>query len=88
MEASLGSIPPHPLDGHLRALGISTVVIAGCNYPNCPRATVYGASERDYRTLIAEDAIPGLNRMHLAEAARMGVLHAPSTEMLRWLTPG
>ncbi|WP_347056932.1 isochorismatase family protein [Blastococcus sp. HT6-30] len=83
-----GAFHRTPLDGHLRALGVSTVVIAGCNYPNCPRATVYGASERDYRTLIAEDAISDLNRMHLAEAARMGVLHAPSTEMLRRLTPG
>ncbi|HMA46249.1 MAG TPA: isochorismatase family cysteine hydrolase, partial [Frankiaceae bacterium] len=40
------------LDQHLRSREVSTVVIAGCNYPNCPRATVYGASERDYRVLL------------------------------------
>ncbi|SNR94431.1 cysteine hydrolase family protein [Blastococcus mobilis] len=69
-------------------LDVSTVVIAGCNYPNCPRATVYDASEHDYRTLIAADAISGLRRIHLQEAGRMGVLHASSDEILRRLSRG
>ncbi len=33
-----------PLAEHLAALDVDTVVIAGCNYPNCPRATLYDAS--------------------------------------------
>ena len=65
------------LDRHLRDLDVTTVVIVGCNYPNCPRAAVYGASERDYRVLVVEDAILGLQPHHLEEAGRMGVLHAP-----------
>jgi nicotinamidase-related amidase len=76
------------LDDHLRALEVSTVVVAGCNYPNCPRATVYGASERDYRILIATDAVSGLRRLHVQEAVRMGVLHAGSDEILRRLPRG
>ena len=58
------------LDGHLRDLGVTTVVISGCNYPNCPRATVYGASERDYRVLVVADAISGVIPQHLEEAAQ------------------
>ncbi len=66
------------LDAHLSALQVSTVVLAGCNYPNCPRAAVYGASEHDYRVLVASDAISGVLADHLEEAGRMGVVHAPS----------
>ena len=80
-----GAFHRTPLDAHLRALGVSTVVVAGCNYPNCPRAALYGASERDYRSLIARDAVSGLLPLHLAEAARMGVLHATATAILERL---
>lgn len=69
------------LDEHLRGLGVSTVVLAGCNYPNCPRAAVYGASERDYRVLLAADAISGVLPEHLEEARRMGVVHATSNQI-------
>ncbi|MGY1706235.1 cysteine hydrolase family protein [Geodermatophilus sp. SYSU D00697] len=71
-----------PLDDHLRGLGVTTVVLAGCNYPNCPRATVYGASARDYRVLIASDAVSGIRPSHLEEAALMGVVHAPSSDVV------
>ena len=37
-----------PLESHLRSLGVNTIVVVGCNFPNCPRATVYGASARDF----------------------------------------
>src|SRR3989442_358297 len=30
-------------------LGISTLVCCGCNFPNCPRTSLYEASERDFR---------------------------------------
>ena len=73
------------LDDHLRGLGVSTVVVAGCNFPNCPRATLYGASERDYRTLLAPDAVSGVLPLHLVEAGKIGVQNAPSDEILRRL---
>ncbi|SNR90790.1 cysteine hydrolase family protein [Blastococcus mobilis] len=81
-----GAFHRTPLDAHLRALDVSTVVVAGCNYANCPRATVYGASEHDYRTLIVQDAISGLCPLHLEEAARIGVLHATTTAILARMT--
>lgn len=64
---------------------MGTVVLAGCNYPNCPRADVYGASERDYPVLIASDAISGVQPLHLDESGRMGAVHAPGP--LPWPTP-
>ncbi len=74
-----------PLDEQLRAQGVSTVVIAGCNFPNCPRATAFEASERDYRTLIAADATSGIKPGHLEEMAGIGVLSAPTHQIVETL---
>jgi nicotinamidase-related amidase len=49
-----------PLEAHLRSLDVSTLVFAGCNFPNCPRTSIYEASERDFRLVVLEDAISGL----------------------------
>jgi nicotinamidase-related amidase len=80
-----GAFHRTPLDQHLRQLEVTTVVIAGCNYPNCPRAAVYGASERDYRVLVVSDAISSIEPHHLEEASRMGVVAAPSSEVTEYL---
>jgi nicotinamidase-related amidase len=60
--------------------GTAAVVpaVAGCNFPNCPRAAVIGAGERDFRVVVAADAISGVDERHLAEAARLGAGHAPA----------
>lgn len=81
-----GAFHRTPLDEHLADLSVSTVVLAGCNYPNCPRAAVYGASERDYRVLIAADAISGVTPIHLNEAERMGALHATTAGIIAAVT--
>ncbi len=41
------------LEGHLRALSVETIVVCGCNFPNCPRTTIYEASERDFRIVLS-----------------------------------
>jgi nicotinamidase-related amidase/8-oxo-dGTP pyrophosphatase MutT (NUDIX family) len=61
------------LDTHLATLGVSTVVVAGCNLPNCPRATLFDASERDYRTVLATDATSQTSPERLADLALIGV---------------
>ncbi len=63
-----------PLDAHLATLDITTLVFAGCNYPNCPRASIYDASERDHRVAIAADAISGIEPHHLDEARSIGAV--------------
>jgi nicotinamidase-related amidase len=62
-----------PLESHLRALGVSTVVFCGCNFPNCPRASIYEASERDFRAVLARDAVSGLYERGERELAAIGV---------------
>ena len=61
------------LDDHLRDNHVDTVVVAGCNYPNCPRTSIYEASERDYRIVLVEDAVSGLYERGRAEMTNIGV---------------
>lgn len=62
-----------PLEGHLRSLGVNTVVVCGCNFPNCPRATIYEASERDFRVVLVTDATSGLYERGETELRNIGV---------------
>jgi len=64
------------LHEYLTGLGVSTVVVAGCNFPNCPRATIYDSSARDYRVLVPSDAVSAVTCGHLDELGKIGVLHA------------
>jgi nicotinamidase-related amidase len=62
-----------PLELHLHARGISTVVFCGFNFPNCPRTSIYEASERDFRVVAATDAISGLYERGARELEGIGV---------------
>jgi nicotinamidase-related amidase len=62
-----------PLEEHLRGQDVSTVVFAGCNFPNCPRTSIYEASERDFRVVLVRDAISGLYERGEHELAGIGV---------------
>lgn len=72
-----------PLDDHLRRLGVDTVVLAGCNFPNCPRATLFDASQRDYRVVVVEDATSGVTPERLADAVALGVHTLPAETVIR-----
>lgn len=61
------------LENHLRKLNINTVVICGCNFPNCPRTTVYEASERDFRVVLISDATSNIYRRGLQELENIGI---------------
>ncbi|HUI80516.1 MAG TPA: isochorismatase family cysteine hydrolase [Bryobacteraceae bacterium] len=75
-----------PLEQHLRALGVTTVVVAGCNFPNCPRATIYGASMRDFRIVMITDAVSRVYDQGLAELRGIGVATLSSQEYLATLS--
>lgn len=62
------------LDDHLLDHRVDTLVVAGCNYPNCPRTSIYEASERDYRVVLVEDAVSGLYERGRAEMTNIGVM--------------
>jgi nicotinamidase-related amidase len=74
-----------PLEDHLRAQPVSTLVFSGCNYPNCPRTSIYEASERDFRLVLARDAISGLYERGERELADIGVRLMSAAEVLEAL---
>ena len=50
-----------------KSLGISTIVICGTDFPASPRSTVYAAANRDFRLVLATDAISGATDAGLDE---------------------
>jgi nicotinamidase-related amidase len=74
-----------PLEEHLRRLGVTTVSVIGCNFPNCPRSTIYGASMRDFRLAAFTDAISGIYEKGIAELKNIGVAAMNSTDCGVWL---
>jgi nicotinamidase-related amidase len=56
----------------LREKGINTLAFTGCNFPNCPRTSIYQASERDFRIVVVKDAISGIYGKGVEELANIG----------------
>lgn len=73
------------LDAKLHGLDVTSIVVTGCNFPNCPRATIYDASSRDYRILVVEDAISGFNDQGRMEMGSIGVKMVKASELHSWL---
>jgi nicotinamidase-related amidase len=61
---------------------VTTLVVAGCNFPNCPRAALFDASERDYRVVMVTDAISGVTDNHIDESRRLGVVPLTAAAVL------
>jgi nicotinamidase-related amidase len=55
-----GAFYKTPLEAFLKEKGVTTLVFTGCNFPNCPRTSIYEASERDFKLVVIEDAISGI----------------------------
>src|ERR671922_2101870 len=66
-------------------LGVNTVVVCGCNFPNCPRTTIYEASKRDFRIILAKDATPLIYDIGLQELQNIGVSLMNTDECIAWL---
>jgi nicotinamidase-related amidase len=71
-----------PLHAHLQHLGVNTLVVCGCNFPNCPRTSIYEASERDYRAVAVTDAISGVYERGIRELQEIGVVPLHMEECL------
>jgi nicotinamidase-related amidase len=61
------------LESFLRQRDINTLVFCGCNFPNCPRTSIYEASERDFRLVLVTDALSQLYARGEQEMADIGV---------------
>lgn len=72
------------LEERLRAADIDTVVVCGCNFPNCPRTTIYEASERDFRVIVVTDALSGLYERGREELRDIGVHLMDADEFGEW----
>lgn len=73
------------LEKHLHNLGVNTVVVCGCNFPNCPRTTIYEASERDFKIVMAKDATSLVYDIGLQELQNIGVSVMDTDECMAWL---
>jgi nicotinamidase-related amidase len=74
------------LNAFLRQHGVDTLVVAGCNFPNCPRSTIYEASERDYRIVAAPDALSQFYAKGEEELRGIGVCLLSTEEIIERLT--
>jgi nicotinamidase-related amidase len=61
------------LETFLSELNINTLIFTGCNFPNCPRSSIYEASERDYRIVLVKDAMSKLYKEGESEIRNIGV---------------
>ena len=80
-----GAFHRTPLESLLQEKAISTLVICGCNFPNCTRATIYQASERDFRIAAVVDAISNITPAHVAWLETIGVCTVTTDETCRHL---
>jgi nicotinamidase-related amidase len=71
-----------PLHRHLQARGVTTLVVCGCNFPNCPRTSIYEASERDYRLILVRDAVSGIYPRGEDELRAIGVQLTDTAELI------
>jgi len=71
-----------PLEAHLKRVLANTLVFSGCNFPNCPRTSIYEASERDFRIVLAEDAVSGFYEQGRRELSNIGVRVMSSAEVV------
>jgi nicotinamidase-related amidase len=74
------------LEDFLAARSVDTVVLCGCNFPNCPRTTVYEASERDYRLVFVPDATSGVYDRGLKELENIGVTVQDTADTIEWIS--
>jgi nicotinamidase-related amidase len=68
------------LDALLAGRGVDTLVSAGCNLPNCPRASIVEAHERDYRVVLVTDAISQASDQGFREIAGLGTTLCTTVE--------
>ena len=76
------------LESHLRGRGVDTLVFCGCNFPNCPRTTIYGASMRNFRLVVATDAVSGIYDRALEELRGIGAMLMTTDGCVAWLGKG
>ena len=70
------------LENFLHSREINTLIILGCNFPNCIRATIYEASERDFKVVVVYDAISQVYEKGLQEIEAIGICLMDKKEII------
>lgn len=74
-----------PFDLVLRRLGVSTLVLAGTQYPNCIRGTAVDGLSLDYRVIVVTDACSAqteaVAQANIFDLSNMGVVCVPLGEL-------
>lgn len=73
------------LEEHLNGLGVTTIAICGFNFTTSGRATIYDAGARDFRVVLASDAISNASEDGLKELGRIGVYLMTVGNCLNWI---
>jgi nicotinamidase-related amidase len=81
-----GAFYETPLEAHLRGLGVDTIALCGANFPNCPRTSIYEASERDFRIVVAPDAVSGIYGRGRQELEGIGVAMTDAAALVEALS--
>src|SRR5690606_8302788 len=85
-----GAFYDTPLENFLKQKDIRSLIVVGCNFPNCPRTTIYEASERDFSIGAIPQALSGIYPKGQEELLNIGInlldlneLHAQFTAQFR-----
>ena len=76
------------LKKHLHKLNVNTVVVCRCNFPNCHRITIYEASEKDFKIIMAKDDTWIVYDIALQELKNIGVSSMNTNGCITWLIEG
>lgn len=80
-----GAFHDTSLEAHLDGLGVNTLVICGFNFTTSGRATIYEGGARDYRIVLASDAVSNACEDSLRELGRIGVYQMDVDHCMAWL---
>ncbi len=73
------------LETHLTGIGVNTLAICGFNFTTSGRATIYESGARDFRVVLASDAISNASEESLRELGRIGVYQMDVDHCMAWL---
>jgi nicotinamidase-related amidase len=71
------------LEAFLKDKNINSIIFMGINFPNCPRASIYQASERDFKICVVKDGMSRLYSQGIDELKNIGVHILSKNEVIR-----
>ena len=70
------------LEQLLKENNIDSIIFVGINFPNCPRTSIYEASERDFRICVVQEAMSRLDEKGIDELKSIGIAILSKNEVI------